>query len=84
MLGTILGITVPLFYFAALLSIVRYVYVFGEGIDDMDRPVAATLVGIFWPVLFPVFIVVQSAKRERKRREEDRYLEHCDSRSHLR
>jgi hypothetical protein len=60
MLGTLLGITVPLFYLFAACGIARFVAVSSNTNDDLDRHVVAVAVGLFWPVALPFYVALHN------------------------
>lgn len=60
MLGTLLGITVPLFYLFAACGITRYVAISGQANDEFERKLAAIAVGLFWPVALPFYLALHN------------------------
>jgi hypothetical protein len=60
MLGTLLGITVPLFYLFAACGITHYVALSGQSRDEFDRKLIAIVIGLFWPVALPFYVALHN------------------------
>ena len=60
MLGTLLGITVPLFYLFSACGITRYIALSCNAKDSFDRNMTAVCVGLFWPVALPFYLALHN------------------------
>lgn len=59
MLGTILGIGIPLLYLHVMCIVARWTVQRINASDSSDRVLGAGLIGVFWPVAFPLYYAIR-------------------------
>jgi len=68
MVGTVLAIIIPLAYFATVCAITRII-ASRHFESTEDRVIAALVIGVFWPVAYPLAISVTAGRKAAEAKE---------------